>query len=344
MNIIGTLFRPLFATVLVGVSYGEDSCTVYMAKKRGGAVVEENKREFKIVKGQLSAETIKYIQKIKRRYAYTYLSVLSKTTTQILVPGAKKANIANFGVDEREYKSVKLPNAFVLMRRDDIAKYQDDFKKARGLDFLFSPYVLLFFKCKTFLGDKPKMFVLQEKESLATIIKTRKETLYGSFLLIDSDEPGQTAADSITKSVMNQDEASDSKSADDLDNLDTELGDLEQELQDFDSFDFSGIETSESSVTADDDSESAQEEPSDNINDLGLSTSIVNLLQSSLKDFYQNALYDSDFVEEVVIFDCCGISSQAMNNIRSNLMMDVSIVGTDLLQEIVNLSQIELDS
>ena len=55
-------------------------------------------------------------------------------------------------------------------------------------------------------------------------------------------------------------------------------------------------------------------------------------------------LHEGDFVEEIVLFDCYGISSQAVDNIRSNLMIDLSIVATDLAQEITNLIQIELDS
>ncbi|RDU60081.1 hypothetical protein CQA44_10870 [Helicobacter sp. MIT 14-3879] len=343
VSIIGTLFRPLFATVLIGVNYDTDTCIVQVAKKRGGAIVEEMRKEFKIVNGEPSAETIKYIKKIKTRYAYSYLAILSKTTEQVLVPGIKKTFFPNFGVNEKEYKNIKLPNAFVFIHKDDIVRYQNTFKKANGLDLLFSPFILLFFKCKTLVSDKPKMFVLQEKESLSTLIATRKETLYGSFLPINSEQPITTITDSLPESLAQANNTSSTKSAEDLDNLDTELGDLEQDLQDFDSFDFSNLETNEHLV---DDSSNGEEVVSsgDSLQDLGRSTSIINLLQSCLRDFYQNTLYDSDFIEEIVIFDCYGISSQAIHNIRSNLMIDITLITTDLPKEIVNLAQIELNS
>ncbi|WP_233707777.1 hypothetical protein [Helicobacter aurati] len=344
MSIIGTIFRPLFATVLISVSYDEDTCIVQVAKKRGGSIVEETKKEFKIVNGEPSAETIKYIYKLKSRYAYSYLAMLSKSTEQVLVPGTKKNIFANFGVNEKEYKSIKLPNAFIFIHKDSVTHYLNTFKKAKGLDFVFSPFVLLFLKSKTLVGDRPKMFVLQEKENLATLIATRKETLYGSFWLISSEQPITTIAASVSK-PSEENKMSNGKGAEEqLDNLDTELGDLEQDLQDFDSFDFSELESQDIRASTDSDSDSESTSSSDNLQDLSRSTSIIQLIQSSLRDFYQNTLYESDFVEEIVIFDCYGISSQSIHNIRSNLMIELSLIPTDLPKEIINLSQIELNS
>lgn len=343
------LFRPLFANVLIGVNYNSTACHIKVVKKRGGHIVEESDKEFKILEGNLSAEVIKFIKKLKSRYAYSYVAILSKSTEQVLVPGNKKNQFGAFNVNEKEYKFVKLPSAFAFILKDDITQYQAMFKKAKGLDFLFSPFVLIFFKAKTFVGDKPKLFVLQEKENLAILILTRKAILYGSFLPMSAGEqvmnvrdslPSSLSDDTLVATTSNQG----SSTAQGLDDLNTELGGLEDELEDYENFDFDSITGGASdNISGSSDSDEGDSNM-DNLQDLGRSTTIINLLQAAIKDFYHNSLYDSDFIEEIVLFDCYGISPQAMDNIRSNLMMDLSLVSIDLLKELTNIIQIELDS
>lgn len=343
------LFRPLFATVLIGVNYNSTACHIKVVKKRGGHIVEENDKEFKILDGNLSAEVIKFIKRLKSRYAYSYVATLSKSSEQVLVPGSKKNQFGSFNVNEKEYKFVKLPSAFAFILKDDITQYQTMFKKAKGLDFLFSPFVLLFFKAKTFVGDKPKLFVLQEKENLAVLILTRKAILYGSFLPMSAGEQVMNVRDSLPSSLTDDTLVATTSSqtgstAQGLDDLNTELGGLEDELEDYENFDFDSITggTSDNiSGSSDSDEEGSN---MDNLQDLGRSTTIINLLQAAIKDFYNNSLYDSDFIEEIVFFDCYGISPQAVDNIRSNLMIDLSLVNLDLLKELTNIIQIELDS
>ncbi len=344
------LFRPLFATVLIGVNYDSTTCRVKVVKKRGGHIVEETDKEFKILDGNLSAEVIKFIKRLKSHYAYSYVAILSKNTEQVLVPGTKKNQFGAFNVNEKEYKFVKLPSAFAFILKDDITHYQDLFKKAKGLDFLFSPFVLLFFKAKTFVGDHPKLFVLQEKENLAAMIITRKAILYGSFLPMSAGEQVTSVHDLLPSSLASDDvlvatTAQSSSTAQGLDDLNTELGGLEDELEDYENFDFDSLTGDSgdhiSGSSGDGDSEDSN---MNNLHDLGRSTTIINLLQAAIKDFYHNSLYESDFIEEIVFFDCYGISSQAVDNIRSNLMIDFSLVKLDLLKELTNIIQIELDS
>lgn len=347
MSILGTLFRPLFATVLIGVNCTATTCNVKIVKKRGRRVVEEQAKEFKILNAEPSVEVIKFINKIKSRYAYSYLSIISKKE-QVLVPGVKKGNFNDFGVNEKDYKVLKLPSAYVCMLKPDIEDYQKLFRKAKGLDFLFSPFVLLFFKAKTFIGDNPKLFVLQEKEDLSIFIATRKEILYGAFLLVSAADKiinvgGSSAATTPSSDTLIAATATDKG----VDDLNTELSGLDEELADLDSFDFNSIGdtgNAENISASSDDGDGSGGGGMDSLQDLGRSTGIINLLQASIKDFYHNTLYNGDFIEEIVLFDCYGISSQAIDNIRSNLMIDLSVVPIDLASEIANLAQIELDA
>ena len=346
MGVLAMLFRPLFATVLIGLNYNSNSCVIRVVKKRGNSIVEDISKEFKILNGELSADVVKYIKKIKTRYAFSYVAILSKTSEQMLVPGIKKNQFSHFGVNEKESKVIKISGAFVTMLKDDIIRYQRTFRNAKGLDFLFSPFILLFFKSKSFIGDNPKLFVLQETETLATFIATRKAILYGSFLSMNTGESVTNVTTSLPPSLS---DASDvlvatTSTSQGIDDLNTELGGIDEELADFDNFNFDNIGGDSGETISGNSAESEESGAMESLQDLGRSTSIINLLQATLKDFYHNSLYEGDFVEEIVLFDCYGISSQAVDNIRSNLMIDLSIVATDLAQEITNLIQIELDS
>ncbi len=339
MGILASLLRPLFATILISVSRDMNLCSIKVVKKRVGSIVEQDEKEFKILNGELSAEAIKYIKKLKSRYAFSYVGILSRSIDQILVPGSKKTYFSNFGISEKECKIIKLKNqAFISMPKDEVIQYQKEFKSAMGLDFLFSPFVLLFFKSKTFLSDLPKMFVLQDKEYMATFVANRKSVLYGRLFSINVNEGYEVmkynSDEEYKGGVM-----SDTINNDDFDN---EIGGIDEELADLDNFNFDNISSDGDNVSVS--TSDSDDSGMDDLQDLGRSSSILNFLQSALKDFYTNSLYDGDFVEEVVVFDCYGMSSQALDNVKSNLMIDLSIVRINIIEEISNLIQIELDS
>ena len=267
------------------------------------------------------------------------MGILSRSIDQILVPGSKKTYFSNFGISEKECKIIKLKNqAFISMPKDEVIQYQKEFKSAMGLDFLFSPFVLLFFKSKTFLSDLPKMFVLQDKEYMATFVANRKSVLYGRLFSINVNEGYEVmkynSDEEYKGGVM-----SDTINNDDFDN---EIGGIDEELADLDNFNFDNISSDGDNVSVS--TSDSDDSGMDDLQDLGRSSSILNFLQSALKDFYTNSLYDGDFVEEVVVFDCYGMSSQALDNVKSNLMIDLSIVRINIIEEISNLIQIELDS
>ena len=41
MGVLTMLFRPLFATVLIGLNYNSNSCVIRVVKKRGNSIVED---------------------------------------------------------------------------------------------------------------------------------------------------------------------------------------------------------------------------------------------------------------------------------------------------------------
>lgn len=328
------LFRPLFATVYIGINYDSTSCSVSVQKRRGGDVVEEKSTEFKILNYELSMEVIKFVKKIKNKYSFSYLSTASKTNNQFLIPTLQKSDYKKFGIhNEKDFKSLKILNSTIFIKKTDADDYSTAFKRMLGIDYLFSPFVLLYIKSKSILSDVPKLYVLQEKENSCVFVATKKSILYGNFLIINASEVTTSRADDLPPTKEHSKKLEENLDlGDDFDDL-GELEDLDGELEDLDSFDFDFKESSSAgSLSA-----------LDNIQDLGRSTQIANILQNVIKDYYKNTLYDSQFLDEIMIYDCYGMSLQAMDNIRSNLMLAISFEQINLSSELVKLSNIQLN-
>lgn len=339
---ISNLFKPFFTTIIIGVTYDINSCSVAIKRIRSGIVVGESKKDFKIVNSELSMDVIKFIKKLKDKYSFSYLSVLSKVNEHYLIPDPKN-RLNSFGIyEEKEYRTLKIQNAVIFIKKSDVIAYDKKFKKMNYLDYLFSPFILLHLKSKDFLTDEPKLFILQEKDTMSLYIANRKKIFYGNFILsILGEIQAQIKEEEKTKEREEKEEKTKAIEDDEIDTGDDnfedliDLADLDSELADLDNFDFNFGESSK-------DSES-EDENLDGLQDLARSTNIVNMIQKSLRDYYKNELYEKNFIEKIVIFDCYGISLQSMENIKNTLMIEVAFESIELSKEIATLAQLELN-
>ena len=65
---------------------------------------------------------------------------------------------------------------------------------------------------------------------------------------------------------------------------------------------------------------------------------VYKYLKSSLEEYYHNPLYDSTFIEEIIIFDGYEVSSDLIRQLEDDLMMDVEIHKVDISDRMCDLA------
>ncbi len=69
---------------------------------------------------------------------------------------------------------------------------------------------------------------------------------------------------------------------------------------------------------------------------------IYKYLTSSLKEFYANPLYKSSFIETVIIYDGYEVSSELIDMIESELLMDIEMNKIDINEIVCNMAREEI--
>ncbi|MCH5313842.1 MAG: hypothetical protein J1E28_05570 [Helicobacter sp.] len=331
------LLRPFFSTIHIGVNLDAKVCSLKIVAIKGGRVKNTITKDFKIIDKELPIEAAKLIKDYKRKHPFTYLSAMSKTYNQGLANCAKRGDLVKFGINPKVSHIVEMPNQwFFYIQNLAIDENRVKFIRALGLDYLFSPFIIIYENIKTRLGLSIKLYVLQERASMTLFVADKKGVYFGGFFMMGNElEQGDSDKDS-TKEVHSLKELSDLDSI--LGSIDElkEIGVLEDLDEDLVRKEFAPDEM--------DSQEREQAEISrlEGLKDLARASNAVEILKNSINEFYSNPIYDAHFIESVVILDSYGMTDQAIEHIRNALMIDLEVRTLNIPDALINLAKAEL--
>lgn len=209
--------------------------------------------------------------------------------------------------------------------------------RALGLDYLFSPFVLVHEQIKTKLSSKLKLYVLQERASITLFVADKKGVYFGGFFMMGGELE------------QNEDEspsAVEVHSLQEMNSLDSILGSLDElneigELEDLDA----ELIRKEFAPQEVDTQEQQEMEISrlEGLRDLARASNAAEILKNSINEFYGNPVYEStQFIESIVILDTYGITEQAVEHLRNMLMLDIEVRALNIPEALIALAQAEL--
>ncbi|WP_295700334.1 hypothetical protein [Helicobacter mastomyrinus] len=331
------LLRPFFSTILIGVNLDGKVCSLQIVVMKNNKVKNTINKEFKIVDKELPIEAAKLIKSYKRKYPFTYLSAMSKTYNQGLANCSKKGDLIKFGVNSKTSRIVEMPNQWLFYIQNlAVDENRVKFIRALGLDLLFSPFMLVYEHIKNQLGNKIKLYVLQERASMTLFVADKKGVYFGGFFMIGG-ELEQSDDDNSSMTEVH--------SFKELSELDSILGSLDElneigELEDLDE------ELIRKEFAPDEvDSQKQQEAEMSRLEalrDLARASNAAEILKNSISEFYSNPIYNAQFIETIVILDTYGITKQALDHIRQSLMIDVKVLPLNIPEALIRLAKAEL--
>lgn len=338
MKILDTV-KSFFPVVYISIVLEERSCHLCIRIMKKDKLRKEEKKEFKAYGNEMPIDAINLISKYQKSYRFCYVAALLNSINQGALGTCKRGEFAKYQVEAENVEAICMDEKWsVYSYADDIAWAKRTYEKSGGLDFIFSPFVVLQELVKEQLDETPKMYVLSQNSSITLAIMGQESFQYGGYFILaptetlgggdDEEENGdEEAADANADEGDLGDDIEELESLDDIDGL-SDLDDLEEEvkLDEFEELD-------------DGDSECDSKKSSNNLSDanssleeLGKGMDILNFIKDSIEKYYKSDLYESAFIEDIVFINDSQLSDEVIDYIHSTLLLNVS-------KEQVNISE-----
>ena len=309
--------RPLFSNVFIAINIDNGNCHIHILRVKKDRVIEEIEREFKIIDGALPINAIRLIETYKK-YPFSYVGIIAKTYNQNIFHTSKIDSLNEIGIDITEYKMLKFQGGWgVYIKRNEINEIQKIFSKIYGVDYIFSPFFIIYQVIQETLDDTLRLYILQEKSNIAILIADKLKVYFGGYFLIESevrDEKNETPP------------------------LDSMIEKHEDPLDEFEDLSLDFIQ--EADKTDEDFSQDTQE-ASQAVDELTKASTIVSIIQNSLNEFYSNDFYDEGFVQEVVFLDNTAMIPETLSYIEQATLLDVKRQQINLMDELLEAIQME---
>ena len=309
--------KKRFIVQLIGVVLLEKSCKIYVKKVKNSKVIHTAKKTFDLEsKENLTKEVIDYLLALQEEHEQSYVALFLNTLGQGAISGCNTGAYEKFGVDKKGVKSVCIDKAFTIYASVIDINWVDKIFKKVGLDFVFSPFLILHMLSKDDVASKEvKLYILNTHNGLTLMIKQDKKLLYGSFFNIAKEQ------DLLYEEFESSDLGS-------VDNLEEEL------FEEFDLDDDDTMHDLEDEIEYDDVELNSQLSAMD--------FRIIRYLDASLKEFYHSELYESAFIDKVKLYDDAGMNEEVIKHIENELLLDTSAENISILDVVVKVAEEEV--
>lgn len=330
MNFSKTI-RSFFSTVIVGIEVDNKTCIITSKFYKGGRNVSMEKKEFKTIPGELPAQAVRYVKKIMAKNPFTYVSTLSSSIIQGAINNNGNVEFEKYGINPNEITKKDQEDWLVYVSKDGIAETKKRFLKL-GADFVISPFLVLYSLTKDIFQDSCKLYILFQRSNMTMIVTNRNEgVLFGGYYVLDSEIDSELK---VVENTFNFDDGEDISL------------DIQNELNDMDGVDFSNDSSDEELIEVlkgdDSDFDSSDEDDKgeakgDDLNDYARVTTAAKFIQTALNEFYNNDLYKSEFINDIVLFNPHNIEEETLKQIEDITMLEVRIEECDISEVLVDL-------
>jgi hypothetical protein len=342
-KLIKSLYLQVIITIVVEQTYTLVEAEVYSRKK----LLKSERKSFETT--SLNDEIYQFISHYMAQSPYYYIALLDPSDHQFALYGCAKSEYKSF-IDVDECEIVCYENKWgVCTHKNEIMTLQKQYEGV-GIDLLFSPVIVL----RKFFDDKIKgalgMYVLVEESRLTLAIFEHEVLLYAKQLTLvktnDSDVDELFVHDDEDEIETLLDEDID----DGIDLEDINVGDEIEDLEDF-----GNIEDLESLEDIDDfsddkteDFDSLQEESEEvqpsqtREDDFNEEFQRFSFIETSVKEYYEDDRYESEFLENVYIADSVGVNSDLKRYLEEEMFFNVYIRQIDILKSVSGLVKEEL--
>ncbi|MDL0080827.1 hypothetical protein [Helicobacter zhangjianzhongii] len=322
MGFFTSMMSPLFSKVFIAINIDAITCTIKVIRIKHDKQVESLAKEFKTTENQIPMEAVKLIRRYKHNYPFTYVSAMIKTLSQgvVLQKDSKDFFSGNLKASECQISSSETIRVFA--KRSMIKDYLRRFNVISGVDFVFSPFLIIDQNAHDLPTLGNNVYVLLQRSNIALMVVYRGVATFSGFFIAEGEVP-----------MLNKEEQ---RSDIELKNFDELSLD-----DDFDEFAKIALDPSIEHLQTDmfipnlDETKIVYD-------DMPKAKIISKILVDAIKEYYQNPLYKGEFIDKVILLDACKISDQAYEFIAKELMLETVKRDVNLPDVLIQFAQREL--
>lgn len=339
---LSKVIERLYLKVFVGIVVTPHETVVSVALMKGSEVVQSKKETFETT--AVSEAMVNFIQNNLSETPLYYIACLNPAQSQGVIPVCNEKEAAAY-TDLSTALTLCHKNGWMLYSsKPEVDTLQRRYRSF-GLDFIFSPFVVLehFFADK--VSTEAALYVLVQESQLSIAVFEEGRVLFGEHAHVEAeealpeeDEETHISFDFEGEGLGEGIHLDDIDAIDDLEGLD-DLGSIEDldAIEDIDEF------AEEISDFTEEQGEGAGAESEDSLEAFGIDYKRFETIQRALQRFYGDERYENKFVETVYIADGFGVSDDMKRFLEEELFLKVVIRHIDLAGEVVKLAKREAD-
>lgn len=322
-----------FSNLFVAISIESDECHLLAKIVKNGKVIKSYEAAFDSTNSEkLDSKIIAYIEDKASSVLDTYIISYFDSIGQGVLPTVKSSEFSNFDVDSSSVEQIKVDNSWSIYASYAQIDLEKKFYDKTGLDLLYSPFVLLNHSVsKEPACAKPTLYMYNHKDSFSIAIYLERKVLFGAFFKTSEIE----GADELESGISSLEEWSETKEEQGVEDLILleENGESEEEfhsLDDLDDLDSLEELASQSEGFVEDTETALIEELKARTSEkaielFGRNMQMYKYLHSSLEEFYKNKNYESDFVEDIIIFDNYEMSHTVLDILKEEFLVNIKV-------------------
>ena len=332
------VFQKYLSNIFISIVQQENEWVIYSKILKNGAIKDKLTEKFESKDhDNIPKKMQKYLEKLQADYNFAYTALFLDSMGQGALSGTTAKDFEKHSVDMKSVSCFAVDNAWTLYASFIDINWAKKLFENVGLDFIYSPLMVQHTLIKSQkLKEKPTLFILNHEDSVTISIYENTNLLFGSFFKTTTDDNLDDGDEE------DWDNAKEEKGVEDLVELDTmyddEMGALE-ELDDLatdeESTDFEDVESNETDLGHFEDDENSD---NSDLELFGRDVIVYKFLVSSLKEFYKNPIYKSNFIDTIVIFDGYEMSSELIDMIENDLLMDIEMNKININETVCDMS------
>ncbi len=333
------IIKRYFSNIFISIVPENDTYRIFSKVLKNGKLKEKFDKVFEVSVSdeKLHEDIEEYLISLQEKYNFAYISLYLDSMGQGAISGVDAGDFAKYSVDITHVHIVKFKTWSAYASYIDINWIKKVYSNV-GLDFIYSPFVLLYFLLKeNKLCEYPTLYMLNLKDTFALAVFKEERLLFSAFFKLNNEELIDA------ESVEDWENEEEEKGVEDLVSLDgsseeEDLSDIEElnELEELEELD----DNIEDEIAGDDESDNEYDDNSsvEEIELFGRDLQIYKYLKAFLKEYYTNPLYESDFINDIIVYDSYEMSAEIINSIENDLLLDIQMHKVDVAEKLCDLT------
>ncbi|EAH4883252.1 clan AA aspartic protease [Campylobacter jejuni] len=315
------LLKKIFPQLFISIILEDKKNIVKASIYRGNKLISSNEKTF-----DKSENLLEYIKNLSKHFLFYHTALFLDAKEQGLIPSTNIQDCEHFNIRKISLQHILLNNALVYTATEHVEYYSELFEEYRGLDFLYSPFALLYYNMQKEKqpDDQILLYGFKQGHLLAIIVAKGNTILYGDFKIFEQEL-------GLELELPSEDNQEIENNNDDtevtLDNFNEALNNK-----------FDLLDQENNLETLDNNDNFNLDELNQFSNDMELCRYII----TSIEKFYNDDKYAGVFINGILLYSESDINISAIDFLESETFLEIKTKQINTLDLMIELMQKEL--